>query len=194
MAENHGESILVLHLPSCVRVSKVTAHSLPPAGGLGCSLGVGGYQVSSNKSTNDSFWRWLLLGRTCHGLFLLSYVESCVPAFPESALHFSNPRTTSSICGFDHDFDWVSLGIYDTLCYLTSQCSASNIFVYFDIYFPLGGYFENGIAEPERIWTDLSIEWETIFLKNYPFSMLLAIYLLPNDLLLLQCIIFVYFC
>lgn len=92
---------------------------------------------------------WEELG---NGLSLLSYVESCMSVFPRVSIFFFNPRAASSMCSFNHDFDSES----DLVFMTPSVTSLPSALVQTSLYiltftFLLGGYFKNGITEPERI-------------------------------------------
>lgn len=134
-------------------------------------LELGATKPYQNKSTYDSFWWWLLLGRT--GQWSLSslicwILYVCVSQ--SEHFFFFNPRAASSMCSFNHDFDSES----DLVFMTPSVTSLPSALVQTSLYiltftFLLGGYFKNGITEPERIWTDLFTYCEIIFLKNYHF-------------------------
>lgn len=89
---------------------------------------------------------------------------------------------------------WVRYSIYDTLCYPTSQWTASNIFVHLDIYFSFRGIFLKwNYWIRKYLNRSFHILWN-YFSEKLPLLMSLVINLLSNNLISLKFILYVYFC
>lgn len=96
-----------------------------------------------NKSTLDSFGWFMPVGKSW-AIAYSSYICWILFAYIaqyKSTLFLFIFRAASYISSVYYYPDCKSGIIYDTLCYFTSSCTASNIFVRCDIYFLLGGIF-----------------------------------------------------
>lgn len=117
MVENHWQSILVFYLPFCTIISKTVADSLPLCCTLGSFLGIGSYQALLKQFYKWFFW----MGHSCweeqgHGVFLLLYIESCLPTFHwvRASYFFPGSGAVYYIFSFYSDFDCESDIVFTT--------------------------------------------------------------------------------
>ena len=134
--------ILIFYLIFDIIVPNITAATVF-ATLLFFRLFFGNWELPSLIKTNlqmillDSYWEEL-----GHGIFLLCWILFAYISQHESTLFLFKFWAWIVYRQLLLLFRlWIRYSVYDTLCYLSSQCMASNIFIHFDVCFPLGGIF-----------------------------------------------------